>query len=349
MLEHICFVSLYTGIGYPASAGYFYLLEVFMKKKNRNASSKVHDYSKYASKWNGVTIPSDDERYYGIHRDGNRIKIDIKRMKKLGTSGVPASVLDAASAIPRNTTYFLPKRLHRQDYVINQFRDKIQELSEAWKEYKLAFLKIISPADVAEQVRTERLNLGIDENEDATAAGIIAGAKRQSTYNRLWISQCAQFIHQMATELDALMLRKCVYLGFAEKEVTRGKMHTYLNGTMKGRAKIEALKGYDVYAKFFTVWNMLKHNSEDLFEKIQKNYPDMLLTTQYHNGEMSQYYLKIGDDYIEKMLVDLLPFYEDLCTRIFEENVGEANWNYDDYFLEKVRQTMREISNPLDV
>ncbi|MGN0783728.1 MAG: hypothetical protein ACI4M0_05255 [Christensenellales bacterium] len=320
-----------------------------MKKKNRNACSRVHDYTKYASKWNGVEMPCEDERYYGIHRDGNRIKIDIKRMKKLGTSGVPASVLDAASAIPRNTTYFLPKRLHRQDYVINQFRDKIQELSEAWKEYKLAFLKIVSPADVAEQVRTERLNLGIDENEDATAAGIIAGAKRQSTYNRLWISQCAQFIQQMATELDALMLRKCVYLGFAEKEVTRGKMHTYLNGTMKGRTKIEALKGYDVYAKFFTVWNMLKHNSEDLFEKIQKNYPDMLLTTQYRNGEMSQYYLKIGDNYIEKMLSDLLPFYEDLCSRFFEENVEEANWNYDDYFLEKVRQTMREISNPLDV
>ena len=54
-----------------------------MKKKNRNPNSKVHDYSKYASKWNGVEIPSDDERYYGIHRDGSRIKIDIKRMKKI--------------------------------------------------------------------------------------------------------------------------------------------------------------------------------------------------------------------------------------------------------------------------
>lgn len=54
-----------------------------MKKKNRNPYSKVHDYSKYASKWNGVEIPSDDERYYGIHRDGNRVKIDIKRMKKI--------------------------------------------------------------------------------------------------------------------------------------------------------------------------------------------------------------------------------------------------------------------------
>ena len=41
-----------------------------MKKKNRNPHSKVHDYSKYASKWNGVEIPSDDERYYGVHRDG---------------------------------------------------------------------------------------------------------------------------------------------------------------------------------------------------------------------------------------------------------------------------------------
>ena len=54
-----------------------------MKKKNRNPNSKVHDYSKYASTWNGVEIPSDDERYYGIHRDGSRIKIDIKRMKKI--------------------------------------------------------------------------------------------------------------------------------------------------------------------------------------------------------------------------------------------------------------------------
>ena len=244
-----------------------------MKKKNRNPHSKVHDYSKYASKWNGVEIPSDDERYYGIHRDGNRVKIDIKRMKKIGTSGVPIKVLDAASALPRNTTYFLPKRLHRHDYVINQFRDKLAELTTSWREYKTAFGTITSPSDIAEQTRLERLHTGLDDNEDATVAGIPSGAKRQTTYNKLWISQCAQFIHQMATELDALMLRKCVYLGFAEKEVTRGKMHTYLNGTMKGRARIESLKGYDVYAKFFTVWNMLKHNSEDLLRRCKRTIP----------------------------------------------------------------------------
>lgn len=98
-----------------------------MKKKNRNPHPRVHDYSKYASKWNGVEIPSGDEIHYGVHRDGNRVKIDKKSMKKIGTSGVPTSVLDAASTLPRNKTYLLPKRLHRHDYVINQFRDKIAE------------------------------------------------------------------------------------------------------------------------------------------------------------------------------------------------------------------------------
>ena len=269
-------------------------------------------------------------------------------MKKIGTSGVPVSVLDAASALPRNTTYFLPKRLHRHDYVINQFRDKLKELSDSWREYKVAFSKITSPADIAEQVRVERIQIGLDDNEDATVAGIISGVKRQATYNKLWISQCAQFIHQMATELDALMLRKCVYLGYARKDVTRGSMHDYLNGTMKGRARIEELEGYDVYVKFFTVWNMLKHNSEDLFEKMQKNYPDMLLTDKYRNGEMSQYYLKVGDEYIEKMLVELLPFYEALCSEFFDENIESAEWNYDDYFAEKVKQAIKEVTNPLD-
>jgi hypothetical protein len=117
---------------------------------------------------------------------------------------------------------------------------------------------------------------------------------------------------------------------------------------MKGRARIESLKGYDVYAKFFTVWNMLKHNSEDLFEKMQKNYPDMLLTDRYRNGEMSQYYLKIGNEYIEAMLVDLLPFYEVLCSDFFDEDVEAAEWNYDDYFAEKVQRAIKEITNPLD-
>ncbi len=318
-----------------------------MAKKNHKRNK--HDYSKYAGNWNGFEIPSTDERYYGLHRDGNRVKIDIKRMKKLGELGIPDSVFEAASSIPRNTTYYLPKRMRRHDYVVNQFRDKLNELRASWSEFKQAFSAIPSPKTIEDEVRTYHVSMGYADLEDASVSGFLAGAKRTATYNKLWISQCAQFIHQMATELDALMLRKCVYLGYARKDVTRGSMHDYLNGTMKGKAQIEKLPGYEVYAKFFVVWNMLKHNSEDLFEKVQKNYPDMLLTNSYRNGELSQYYLKIGDKYIEEMLNNLLEFYEALCEVFFDENISYAEWNYDDYFIERVKERIEELNNPLGV
>ena len=310
-----------------------------MKKKRRNPQSNLFDYSKYGD---------DKEEYYGLHREGTRVKIDIKRMKKVKTSGVRNDFLDAASAIPRNTTYFLPKNIHRHDYVVNQFRDKLTELKQEWREFKNAFGAITSPKDVEDRVRVNQLADGTMDYEEAAVAGKLAAVRRSVTYQKLWISQCAQFIHQMATEFDALLLRKCVYLGFAEKEVSRGKLHTYLNGTMKGRARIEDLPGFDTYTKFFMVWNMLKHNSEDLFDKLQKNYPEMLLTDKYRNGEMSQYYLRIGDEYIETMLSDLLPFYEKLCQEFFDEDPLEASWNYDDYFIGTVKQTIEDIVNPLD-
>ena len=54
-------------------------------------------------------------------------------------------------------------------------------------------------------------------------------------------------------------------------------------------------------------------------------------------------------EYIEKMLVELLPFYEALCSEFFDEDIEAAEWNYDDYFIEKVKQAIKEITNPLDV
>jgi poly(3-hydroxyalkanoate) synthetase len=47
------------------------------------------------------------------------------------------------------------------------------------------------------------------------------------------------------------------------------------------------------------------------------------------------------------MLVELLPFYEALCADFFDEDVEAADWNYDDYFVEKVKQAINEITNPL--
>jgi hypothetical protein len=110
---------------------------------------------------------------------------------------------------------------------------------------------------------------------------------------------------------------------------------------MEGHAKrnIRDLPGYkNTYQKFFTIWNMLKHNSENLFDQVLQDYSDMLLTKTYRNGEMSMYYLKIGNDYIEKMLNDLRTFYEDVGETFFGEDKDESSWNYDEYFTNEVRE-----------
>ena len=37
-----------------------------------------------------------------------------------------------------------------------------------------------------------------------------------------------------------------------------------------------------------------------------------------------------------------------LWRRLFDEDVEAAEWNYDDYFAEKVKRAIKEITNPLD-
>lgn len=319
-----------------------------MKKNRSNIKTKRYNYDKHEATFGEMKVTDfGNPLYYGLHMDGGRAKVDIKRMRKVKRLNIPDDVYAAASAIPRHTTYFLPKKLHRADYVCNQFYDTLQRLKYQWAEYKEAFKAVQSPEDVAENVRLEQLAVGYFDNEEATVNGMLAGFKRTNTYNMLWVSQCSQFILQIATELDALLLRKCRQLGFSEKDVSRGKLHTFLHGTVHGRYQVEKLKNYDIYNKFFTINNMLKHNSEDLFEKVKTSYSDMLLTTEYKNGEMSQYYLKIGGEFIESMLNELNAFYEELCEKFLDEDVTQARWNYDDYFISKVNKAIEDITNPL--
>lgn len=336
MLAHICFVSLYTSIGISRFGGIFLLFGGFMSKKkpNRTHNKKVYQYDAKAARG--------EYAYYGIHKDGQRLKIDFKRMKKICLQEGPSELVEIAkkaSQIPRNTTYFVPAKKKRTDYIVNEFRDKINALREQWWELKGAFQHIKSPEKISDEYRLDAIakTSCADDMEDIDVEAMMAGMRRIAPYQKLEVSVCAQFIQQMATELDAIMLRKCRYLGFnpsKEEQISRPQMHTYLHGYVHGAWNVEDVPNYqDVYRKFFTVWNLLKHNSENLFDKVKSNYPDMLLTETYRNGEMSMYYLKIGNDYIEKMLDDLKAFYEDLCERFFGEDKEKSRWNYDDYFI----------------
>lgn len=45
----------------------------------------------------------------------------------------------------------------------------------------------------------------------------------------------------------------------------------------------------------------------------------------------------------------LKEFFDSFCEVVFGENLGEVDWNYDEYFLEKYVTQRRFIENPLDL
>ena len=318
-----------------------------MKKYKRNPKATSKDYSKMYADYNGEKIgDTTNPQFYGLFHSRGRVKIDLKRMMKVKTSGVPDDVLSAASAAPRNTTYFTPARIKRHDYVCNKFRDLFSELEEKWNEFRNAFEKIQTPQDIAENSRFSALIDGGMENEDATVEGLIAGVKRLSPYHELEIALHANFIHQIASETLALMLREARLNGYTNIDMSRDSFKDFFEAKVNKTHTIDDLPHHNDYNCFFAVWNLLKHNSIKSFKRVCNLCPKLLLNKTYQNGELSQYILKIDDAYIETSLSSLRLFFDEFCSAFLKEDPAKADWDYDEYFENKVYETIKGIENP---
>ena len=311
-----------------------------MKKYRRNPKATRKDYSKFYRKFDEIgnrSFPiSGNFAFYGLFIKNGRVHVDLKRMKKVGASGIPAKILDAASSIPRNTTYFLPARKKRDEYVTNRFRDAIEELRRDWNEMKQAFSCIQTPDEAGHNVYLDALGIGDYEYENAVEREALVKAKRMTPYRKLCIAFHANFIHQIASEMLAHMLKAAMLLGYNKKWADRSELHKQFNKHRNKSPRIQNLPHYKEYNAFYCVWNFLKHNSMNLFEEVQRQCPALLMTDHYQSGELSQYILKIDDDYIEQSLDHLKMFFDELCEAYFHEDPKEASWNYDEYFTQTI-------------
>lgn len=118
------------------------------KKENK------FDYSKY----NGATIWDHEllkqYEFWGFHPKKGRLHIDTKRYKKACESVGITDFLPEGLFQPRNTTYFIPAKIHRDDYKVNIFRDLISDLKREWEEeYKPVFSKIKTPRETYDNYR----------------------------------------------------------------------------------------------------------------------------------------------------------------------------------------------------
>ena len=301
------------------------------------SSKIVKDYSKYNS---------DSYEYYGLLIKDGRTRIDTKRYKKF-------FVLPDNKIEHRKTVYYVPTKIDRKEYATNQFRDTLSILKDLWiNEFSRAIKAIKTPKQVEEDVRINSLQNGILEHDESSIAGTYYGIKRDNKYRYVIKSIYAQFFHQMMSQIDALSLRVCVSQGYQEKDFTREKFDVFIQGKQKENPiSFYDYKYYSVYDKAYRTCNFLKHNSTKSYWQLKNKYPNMIYDCNngYQNGDPAITVLKIDERFIIDCLDTLHLFFDEVCTRGFDEKTDDTQWDYDGYFIDIIRKHIRLITTPLDL
>ncbi len=302
----------------------------------KNSKRQIKDYSKFSY---------DNPEYYGLLIKNGRARIDPKRLEKV--SNLNKSIFEFMNK-PRKTVYFIPNKRKRQDYMCNIFRSTIEELDTFWrKEFINAFRSIKTPKQAHDDAYSGYfMQTGILEADELSIHANMVQIGRSFTYNYIMRSLVAQFIHQMVSTIEAITIQVITIQKYDKKKFNRELFDAFIQGRKKG-LKLEDIEGYRYYDRLYHVWNFLKHNSIDLYEKIKRKFPEMLYDVEYKNGDLALKVLKIDRKFVSQSLKEILIFFDHLCEHAFDEDVMNANWNYDDFFINYVNDQIEMINNPL--
>lgn len=286
----------------------------------KNSHRQIKDYSKY---------DSTEYEYYGLLEKQGVLRIDPKRLKK--TTRMDKHIFVEMNK-PRKTVYFIPNKKHRSEYMCNIFRDTIENLEVFWEnEFIHALRAIKTPSKVKQDTFSGHFAMsGILEHDEVGIHANMQALKRSHQYGFVIQSMIAQFIHQIASTIEATTIQVISKQGYQQQDFNRNSFNSFVQG--KKSIKLEDIVGFEAYDKFYNIWHFLKHNTKDLHNKIQNKYPEVLNDYEYEHGDLALYALKIDKSYITKVLNDIRVFFENLCEIVFDEDIKNAHWNYEDYF-----------------
>ena len=305
-----------------------------MKKNSKHLGK---DYSKIEN--NATSLD-----YYGVLLKDGRTRIDTKRYKKFFK--LPNDKIEH-----RKSVYYVPSKIHREDYYCNWFYDLSLNLKEQWnKEFKRVIKLLKTPKQVEDDVTIGHLYDGIYDYDEACMIGKMSGINREIEYKYIIKTIYAQFFQQMMAQFDALALKVITANGYQNKKLSREEFDTFIQGKQKDQPKsFFDFSTYCYYDKAYKIWNFLKHNSLKGYNQISKSYSNLIYDPEksYQNGDPAILVLKIDEKLILQTLDELPKFFDEVCQRGFEENPIDAKWDYDDYFLQEVRDQIDAIDNPL--
>lgn len=304
------------------------------------------DYSKYEAEpsWSSSTLQ--EYEFWGIHKIGDRIHIDIQRYldacKSVGiTDFIPEGLLEQDRSV-----LFIPDKKHRDDYVVNIFNDLLNVFEKDWNtEYKPIFHLIKTPQAVYNDTRLSELayTSNADDFDEIEINAMLSSFRRQFKYNHVIQSLYCQFITKLATETDRIMLIAMCKLGYKRSDYDFKSFAKFTDGLVGDRkgVKISHLDKYNEYNMLHKINNFLKHNTISSYMDLKRYYPDNVRSIEngtanvkYENGMFAGDWIIVKEGYIDDLIKKLRRFFKDYCNTFVKENINDAKWNYDDYFLD---------------
>lgn len=324
---------------------------------NKKIIKEKYDYSNYEVEpsWDSESLQ--EKEFWGIHiTETGRPEIDVKRYiescKCIGVNEfIPNEFFNE-----KIENYFIPAKQHRYDYIINIFLDMLDNFQKDWElEYKPIFEMIKTPKEVYDNVRLGQLayTSNVDDLEEIEFNSLIASIKREDKYLHVIQSLYCQFINKLSIETDRIMLIAMCKLGYRGNDYNFNSFAKFSDGLARDRKgiKIKDLDKYNAYNMLHKINNFLKHNTISSYLDLKKYYPDNVASKEngtsnieYENGMFAGDWIIVKDGYIDDLLKKLRKFFQSYCKNIVKENIEEASWNYDDYFI----NAFNEIKNPYE-
>ena len=257
----------------------------------------------------------------------------------------------------RRTHYYIPSKRQWEDYNCNLIIPLIEDILNEWekdymplieKEIKAIKAKEYTPGD------DDLFMCGIIDHEEASTSALMRSvfAEQEAEVKRmnLYMSLYAQFFHQMVSKIEAMTVKILYKNGFSGKQFKRDNLYNFKNKTAK---QIKGLEEFKKYNKMYLIWHFIKHNSLSTYSAIKENYPEVLAKlkagAKYEAGDMAYCYISFSNELITNILKGVSEFFKNYCKFVFKEDYDRAQWDYEEYFIEKVNRLIKSLSNPLDM
>lgn len=304
------------------------------------------DYSKYESEptWSSPSLH--EYEFWGLHNINDRIHIDIQRYESACNSVGITEFIPEGLLKQDKTDLFIPAKKHRDDYIVNIFDDLLDDFERDWNdEYKPIFEMIKTPKEVYDNVRLGELAYTSDPDDldEIEVDAMFSSIRRSSKYAQVIQSLYCQFISKLATETDRIILIAMCRLGYKGTDYDFNSFAKFTDGLAGDRkgAKISSLDKYNAFNMLHKINNFLKHNTISSYMDLKRYYPDNVASLdkgtasiKYENGMYAGDWIIVKDGYIDDLIKKLRKFFRSYCETFVKENVSEAKWNYDDYFID---------------